>query len=277
LDRRVVVMTCTVMLDDASSPAERRSRVEAVAAALRAADAETVLVDWVADGLLGWANVDPRRLVLAVRYKAALDDALSAAAGSVDWEPGGDPEPDRAVYRLAASLGVSAAVERVVLASLDPQTYLDRDPYADDGPLLPVRACYAGLVDAGLLIGVDWKSTRTEAAEAFGGLLIVPDNGQRFADAVPGFADLLRRCAAADRADLDGRPGLPADDPLRADREQPEAAVARDAARLAGAAGIALLRLDNGDTPGYLACRDTSVADLLRLASAAAAPVEQVC
>jgi hypothetical protein len=261
LDRHVVVMTCSVPLDDASSPAERRARLEAVAAALRAAGAENVLVDWAADGLLGWAKVDLRRIVLAVSYKAALDDALAEAAGAVDWAPGGDPATDRGVYRLAAWLGVPAAVERVVLSSLDRKTYLDRDPYADDGPNLSMHACYAGLVDAGVLVGVDWKSTRAEAVEALGGLLIVPDNRERFADAVPGFADAVPGSA----------------DPRDAGGEQPETIVARDAATRAAAVGIVLLGLENGDTPGYLACREASAPDLLRLASAAAVPFQQVC
>ena len=254
-------MTCSVPLDDASSPAERRARLEAVAAALRAAGAENVLVDWAADGLLGWAKVDLRRIVLAVSYKAALDDALAEAAGVVDWAPGGDPATDRGVYRLAAWLGVPAAVERVVLSSLDRKTYLDRDPYADDGPNLSMHACYAGLVDAGVLVGVDWKSTRAEAVEALGGLLIVPDNRERFADAVPGFADAVPGSA----------------DPRDAGGEQPETIVARDAATRAAAVGIVLLGLENGDTPGYLACREASAPDLLRLASAAAVPFQQVC
>ena len=254
-------MTCSVPLDDASSPAERRARLEAVAAALRAAGAENVLVDWAADGLLGWAKVDLRRIVLAVSYKAALDDALAEAAGAVDWAPGGDPATDRGVYRLAAWLGVPAAVERVVLSSLDRKTYLDRDPYADDGPNLSMHACYAGLVDAGVLVGVDWKSTRAEAVEALGGLLIVPDNRERFADAVPGFADAVPGSA----------------DPRDAGGEQPETIVARDAATRAAAVGIVLLGLENGDTPGYLACREASAPDLLRLASAAAVPFQQVC
>jgi len=261
LDRHVVVMTCSVPLDDASSPVERRARLEAVAAALRAAGAENVLVDWAADGLLGWAKVDLRRIVLAVSYKAALDDALAEAAGAVDWAPGGDPATDRGVYRLAAWLGVPAAVERVVLSSLDRKTYLDRDPYADDGPNLSMHACYAGLVDAGVLVGVDWKSTRAEAVEALGGLLIVPDNRERFADAVPGFADAVPGSA----------------DPRDAGGEQPETIVARDAATRAAAVGIVLLGLENGDTPGYLACREASAPDLLRLASAAAVPFQQVC
>jgi len=254
-------MTCSVPLDDASSPAERRARLEAVAAALRAAGAENVLVDWAADGLLGWAKVDLRRIVLAVSYKAALDDALAEAAGVVDWAPDGDPATDRGVYRLAAWLGVPAAVERVVLSSLDRKTYLDRDPYADDGPNLSMHACYAGLVDAGVLVGVDWKSTRAEAVEALGGLLIVPDNRERFADAVPGFADAVPGSA----------------DPRDAGGEQPETIVARDAATRAAAVGIVLLGLENGDTPGYLACREASAPDLLRLASAAAVPFQQVC
>jgi len=261
LDRHVVVMTCSVPLDDASSPVERRARLEAVAAALRAAGAENVLVDWAADGLLGWAKVDLRRIVLAVSYKAALDDALAEAAGAVDWAPGGDPATDRGVYRLAAWLGVPAAVERVVLSSLDRKTYLDRDPYADDGPNLSMHACYAGLVDAGVLVGVDWKSTRAEAVEALGGLLIVPDNRERFADAVPGFAEAVPGSA----------------DPRDAGGEQPETIVARDAATRAAAVGIVLLGLENGDTPGYLACREASAPDLLRLASAAAVPFQQVC
>ena len=269
-------MTCTVPLDDAPSPAGRRDRLVAVAAALRAAGTENVLVDWAAGGLPGWEQADPRRIVLALPYRAALDDALTAAADSVDREPGGDPGTDRAVYRLAAWLHVSAAVERVVLASLDRATYLDRDPYADDVPHLSVGACYAGLLEAGVLVGVDWKSTRAEAAEALGGLLIVPDDRERFADDVPGFADLLRRCATADRADLGGGPGMPADDPLRADREQAEAAVARQAAALASTAGIVVLRLDNGDTPGYLACRAASATRLLELTTAAAMPFEPV-
>jgi len=268
LDRHVVVMTCSVPLDDASSPAERRARLEAVAAALRAAGAENVLVDWAADGLLGWAKVDLRRIVLAVSYKAALDDALAEAAGVVDWAPGGDPATDRGVYRLAAWLGVPAAVERVVLSSLDRKTYLDRDPYADDGPNLSMHACYAGLVDAGVLVGVDWKSTRAEAVEALGGLLIVPDNRERFADAVPGFADAVPGFAEA-------VPGSA--DPRDAGGEQPETIVARDAATRAAAVGIVLLGLENGDTPGYLACREASAPDLLRLASAAAVPFQQVC
>jgi len=254
-------MTCSVPLDDASSPVERRARLEAVAAALRAAGAENVLVDWAADGLLGWAKVDLRRIVLAVSYKAALDDALAEAAGVVDWAPDGDPATDRGVYRLAAWLGVPAAVERVVLSSLDRKTYLDRDPYADDGPNLSMHACYAGLVDAGVLVGVDWKSTRAEAVEALGGLLIVPDNRERFADAVPGFADAVPGSA----------------DPRDAGGEQPETIVARDAATRAAAVGIVLLGLENGDTPGYLACREASAPDLLRLASAAAVPFQQVC
>ena len=254
-------MTCSVPLDDASSPVERRARLEAVAAALRAAGAENVLVDWAADGLLGWAKVDLRRIVLAVSYKAALDDALAEAAGAVDWAPGGDPATDRGVYRLAAWLGVPAAVERVVLSSLDRKTYLDRDPYADDGPNLSMHACYAGLVDAGVLVGVDWKSTRAEAVEALGGLLIVPDNRERFADAVPGFAEAVPGSA----------------DPRDAGGEQPETIVARDAATRAAAVGIVLLGLENGDTPGYLACREASAPDLLRLASAAAVPFQQVC
>jgi hypothetical protein len=271
-------MTFTVTLDDARSPADRRGLLSGIAAALGRSGGGDLLVDWAADGLPGWENVDPRRVVGTANYSAALDDALAAAAGSVDWEPGGagDPRRDRAVYRFAASTGMRPAVERVVLASLDPSAYLDRDADADDVLPLSVSACYAGLVEAGALVGVDWKSRRVEAAQALGGLLIVPDGRERFAGAVPGFPDLLRRCEVGDRADVGDGAGLPADDPLRADDEQPETLVAQEATTLAGAAGIVLLWLSNGDTPGYLACRAASAAPLLDLTSAAALPFERV-
>jgi hypothetical protein len=273
-------MTYTVTVDGAHPPAERRHLLERAAAALDRSGTRSVLVDWVADGMPGWRDVvaaDPVRLVGRAAYGAALDDALGAL-GTVDWEPGGngDPERDRALYRLAASLAVPAAVERVVHACLDPAGYLDRDPYADDGPDLPRSALYSGLVEADLLVGVDWKSSRTEAATAVGRLRILPDTRERLADAVAGFAELLRRCDAGDRADRGGGPALPAGDPLRAEGEQPEPVVAQEVAALAGAASIGLLRLDNGDTPGYVACRAEWAARVLDLAAAAGLPLDPV-
>jgi hypothetical protein len=97
---------------------------------------------------------------------------------------------------------------------------------------------------------VDWKSWRAEAALAIGSRLVLPAARRSVAESVPGFDDLLRRCELGDRADIEGTEGLPADDPLNSEDESLEPIVAAEAARLASAASITLLRLDNGDTPG---------------------------
>jgi hypothetical protein len=273
-------MLCTLTLDGSRSPDERRRLLTEVAAALNRAGVGNVLVDWTADGMPGWPEVvaaDPMRIVSRVTYGAALDGAL-AALGTVDWEPAGpgDPDRDRAVYRIAVSLDGPVAISHVVLACLNPDGYLGRHPYTDDGPCLPVSALYAGLVEVGVLVGVDWKSSRMEAAGAVGGLLVVPDARERLADVVPGYPMLLGRCDAGDRADRGSAPALPADDPLRAVGQQPEAAVATEVAALADAASIVLLRLDNGDTPGYLAVRADRAAQWLDLTTAAGLPVDRV-
>lgn len=270
-------MIYTLTLDGPRPPAERRRKLAEVAFVLSRAGTRTVLVDWAADGLPGWEDVDPVRIVGRAAYGAALDDAL-AAVGTVGWEPAGpgDPERDRAVYRIAASLGMPAVTRRVVLACLDPAGYVDRYPDDYGEPDLPLAALYSALGEASLLIGVDWKSTRTEAATALGGLLVVPDARERLADAVPGYPDLLRRCDAGDRADRDDGPAPPVGDPLGGDGQQLEGLVADEVAALAAAVRVVLLRLSNGDTPGYLVCRADRAAQWLELTGDAALPFERV-
>jgi hypothetical protein len=236
----------------AGAPGWRRSP-----AALRAAGAENVLVDWADRRPARMAKVDLRGIVLAVSYKAALDDALAEAAGAVDWGVAAIRGPTAACIDWRPG---SACRRRraVVLSSLDRKTYLDRDPYADDGPNLSMHACYAGLVDAGVLVGVDWKSTRAEAVEALGGL--ADRAGQPGALRRTTRTRFARRCARFGRirampaATQPGNDRRPWDAATRGGRRRHRSCWA----------------WENGDTPGYLACREA-----VRAGSASPGPRRQ--
>ena len=259
------VMGFVVTLAGLGDAVDRRRRLGDLAAVLARHGVGNLLVDWMADGAPGWPAFvmgEPLRVAGSASYSATLDAALSAAqvgpdaTVSVEWnpDPAGDPQRDRAVYRLAAAIpSLPGVAGRVVLAANDPARYRERYPDTDDWLPVPLQAFYAALGEAGGLVGVDWRSTREEAATALDGLQVLPQAQQRLGAVAPDFPELLRRCELGDQADLGAGPGLLGDDPLRAEGEQAEPIVAREAARLAARASTVLLRLDNGDTPGYLA------------------------
>ena len=162
-----------------------------------------------------------------------------------------------AVYRLAelfAALDDGAPLGRVGRGLLD----LGRGKVLDLHELL-----YGALGEASAMVGVDRKASRTEAADTIGGLRILPTGDRTVAESVPGFAELRAGWAALDHAEVVG-------DQLADDDERPVWLVPE---ALAAALPDRLLRLENGDTPGFLAVTPDLADEVLARAEAAGIPL----
>lgn len=267
----------SVTAADVGSSASRALR--AVAAAFDRHGVGHPLADAHRSGA-GWLTgyrAEPVVVRATTRYSADLERGieelvLAAAPGAtltVEWDP---PAPERdayagtgpAVYRLAelfAALDDGAPLGRVGRGLLDPA----RDTGGSWWMALaqaPRDLLYDALGEASALAGVDWRATRTEAADAIGGLRILPTGERTVAGTLPGFAGLRAGWAALDRADVVG-------DQV-ADDERPVWSIPP---ALAAALPGRLLRLDNGDTAGFLAVTPDLADEVLARAAAAGIPL----
>lgn len=221
----MAVFDFTVKITRFGTPERAHPLVCVIAEALDRLGADHLLADLHREGvtaLRGIYTTDPIVITGATSELGALFDRVRAAARellpdaevTIDWR-----EHDPAVAAVAAvnreiervarvfrGLARGAVPQRVRLAVLDTPAYLARYGHlhqADElrSPAeLTLNALYRALSDVGAVVGIDWKSNRAVAVEAFNNLRVLPAAAPRAAH--PDYTGFVDRWVAADEAEL---------------------------------------------------------------------------
>jgi hypothetical protein len=250
-------------IDVSGSGARAPQAFAAVAEALSRHDVDHVLTYAHRAGAswLPQRAADPIRVGGVARYSAALDDSVETLVGAVAPDAVVTVEWDAVTGEQAAAAPIGPAVYRLAELFTPGEVPATVGRALVTNPVDPAQEFYDAMGAAHLIVGVDWKSTRTEAADAIGALRVPPDGGRTVASSVPDFASLRAGWASDDEA------GYGDDDtrPYEVVAEALSAALLPDV----------LLVLDNGDTPGFVLVAPGLAAEVVVRARAAHIPLDR--